>query len=78
MTVPLRLVSTTSFVPTVPAGIVSVTDVEVFADRTAATPPIVEDVREARLVPVITVVPPPEITDVATEILVAVGGVRYA
>lgn len=41
---------TTSFVPTVPAGIVRVTDVAVFEALVAAVPPIVEAVRLERFV----------------------------
>jgi hypothetical protein len=71
------LVRTTSFVPTVPAGIVRVTDVAVFEALVAAVPPIVEAVRLERFVPVTMVVPPPDKGLDVTDTPVIVGGAKY-
>jgi hypothetical protein len=69
-------VRTISFVPIVPEGMVSVTDVEVFEALVAAVPPMVEVERLPRFVPVTTVVPPPASGLDVTDTPVIVGGGR--
>jgi hypothetical protein len=54
--------------PTVPAGVVIVTDVDVIAPSVAAVPPTVTPVVPVRFVPVITVDVPPTVEPLFTDI----------
>jgi hypothetical protein len=60
VTLPPAVVTTTSFAPAVPAGVVTAIEVAVLAPSVAAVPPMVTLVTPERLVPVmVTEVPPP-------------------
>ena len=73
MTLPASVVKTTSVAPAVPAGVVMVTDVVVFAVMVAAAPPTVTPVVLIRFVPVITVDVAPAVEPESTESEVIVG-----
>ena len=77
VTDPAAVVTTTSFAPEVPLGVVIVREVAVFEPLVAATPPIVTEVALDRLVPVITVDVPPTAGPAVTESEVIVGSETY-
>ena len=73
VTLPASVVRTTSTEPAVPAGVVIVTEVVVFAVMVAAFPPKVTPVVLMRFVPEITVDVEPAVTPETTEREVIVG-----
>ena len=76
--VPLGVVTTTLFAPTVPAGVTAVTLVdETTTTLVAATPPTVTLVAPVKLVPVIVIAVPPKVEPVAGETEETVGGAKY-
>jgi 6,7-dimethyl-8-ribityllumazine synthase len=77
VTDPAAVVTTTSFEPEVPLGVVIVRDVAVFEFIVAATPPMVTEVALDRLVPVIVTEVPPAVTPEVTLSDVIVGGGLY-
>jgi hypothetical protein len=77
VTDPAAVVTTTSFAPEVPLGVVIVREVAVFEPLVAATPPIVTEVALDRLVPVMTVDVPPTAGPAVTESEVIVGSETY-
>jgi hypothetical protein len=65
---------TISRAPTVPAGVVIATVVDVIVPSVAAVPPTVTPVVPVRFVPVITVDVPPTVDPLFTDIEVYAGG----
>ena len=76
VTEPAEVVSTTSFAPTVPAGTVIATVVDVTVPTVAAAPPTVTLDVPVKLVPVITVDVPPVVAPLVTDNEVIVGPAR--
>jgi hypothetical protein len=75
VTEPEEVVRTTSCAPTVPAGVVIATVVDVTVPSVAVTPPTLTLEVPVKLVPVITVEVPPVVAPVVTDNDVIVGAV---
>jgi hypothetical protein len=73
VTEPEEVVRTTSFAPTVPAGVVIVTVVDVTVPTVAAAPPTVTLDVPVKFVPVMTVDVPPVVAPLVTDNEVIVG-----
>lgn len=71
----MAVATLTSLMPAVPAGVVTVTEVEVFdLIEVAETPPIFTEVTLVKPVPVIVIVSPPVTSPEAIEIAPITGG----